>query len=1371
MRKLKGYAIWTMAALLSVYMIGCGCKNGDCGIGVEATPLPSIHRPTVTFVTPFNSETGVPINRRVAATFSEAMDPTTISAATFTVTGPGAAQENGTVTYDTLNHFATFTPASNLLPSTTYIATITIGAKNPAGVSLAVPFVWSFTTGVTPDTTSPTVIFANPADLATGVPINTAIIAAFSEAMDPATITATNFTLMQGATPISGTVTYLGGIATFTPSSPLTPSTTYTATIVAATDLAGNDLVGGSVPNPWTFTTGATPDTTPPTVTLANPVNLTTGAPISTTVTATFSEAMDPFTITTANFVLTEPDGTPVTGIVSYNVFTNMATFTPSSPLAPLTTFTATITTAATDLAGNPLVGGLVPNPWTFTTGTIPDTTRPTVTFVTPANFATGVPINTTIVTATFSEAMNPATISATSFKLTGPGATPVTGNVTYNTLNHIAIFTLASNLLSNTTYTATITTGAKDLAGNALLSNYVWSFTTSAAADVTPPTVILVTPANLSTGAPINTAVTAAFSEAMDPATITTTTFTLKQGATTIAGTVTYMGLIATFKPSSPLSYNTVYTATITTGAKDLAGNALAGGLVPNPWTFTTGAAPDTTRPTVILVNPANLSTGVPTNTAVAAAFSEAMDPTTITTATFTLKQGATVISGTVTYLGLVATFKPSSPLAPFTTYTATITTGATDLAGNALAGGLVPNPWTFTTGATPDTTPPTVILVNPANLATGAPINTSVTATFSEAMDPTTITIVTFTLKQGATTIPGTVTYLGLIATFKPSSPLNNSTVYTATITTGAKDLAGNALGSDFIWSFTTGAAPDTTRPTVVLVAPVNLATGVPLNTAVAATFSEAMDPATIITATTFTLKQGATTISGAVTYVGRIATFKPSSPLAPLTTYTATITTGAKDLAGNALLSNYVWSFTTGATPDTTRPTVISVTPANLATGVPINTAVNATFSEAMDPATIITATTFTLKQGATAISGTVTYVGLIATFTPSSPLNNTTVYTATITTAAKDLAGNALLSNYVWSFTTGAAADTTRPTVISVTPANLATGVPINTAVNATFSEAMDPATIISANFELTGPGITPVIGIVGYNTLTDIATFTPSSPLAANTTYTATITTGAQDLAGNTLLSNYVWSFTTAAAVVTGPLPVDLGAAANFAILAGGGISSVPTSAITGNIGVSPASGSFITGLTCPEVNGTIYTVDAAGPACAVIDPAGLTAAKAALTVAFNDAAGRSVPAPATISGDQGGITLPPGIYKSTSSLSIASGNLTLDGQGDANAVWIFQIASTLTTVGCGASVPCTTGGNVMLINGANAANVFWQVGTSATIGQFTAFEGTILAYVSISINTGAQITGRLLSGAQPSGDGAVTLISDTVTLP
>ena len=200
-------------------------------------------------------------------------------------------------------------------------------------------------------------------------------------------------------------------------------------------------------------------------------------------------------------------------------------------------------------------------------------------------------------------------------------------------------------------------------------------------------------------------------------------------------------------------------------------------------------------------------------------------------------------------------------------------------------------------------DCAAPTVSFTDPANGATGVALNQAIAATFDEAMDPATINGSTFILKKGSQPVSGTVTYAGVTATFKPTLALAPNTVYTATITTGAKDVAGNALASDFVWSFTTGAAADTTAPTVTLTVPANAATGVAINQKIAATFSEEMNPSTINT-TTFTLKQGATPVAGTVTYVGTTATFAPSSNLAANTTYTATITTGAKDLAGNPL-----------------------------------------------------------------------------------------------------------------------------------------------------------------------------------------------------------------------------------------------------------------------------------------------------------------------------------------------------------------------------------------------------------------------------------------------------------------------------------
>ncbi|MGA3281544.1 MAG: Ig-like domain-containing protein [Smithella sp.] len=553
-------------------------------------------------------------------------------------------------------------------------------------------------------------------------------------------------------------------------------------------------------------------------------------------------------------------------------------------------------------------------------------------------------------------------------------------------------------------------------------------------------------------------------------------------------------------------------------------------------------------------------------------------------------------------------------------------------------------------------------------------------------------------------------------------------------------------------------------TTAPVVSSVVPLNNAGSVAINTKIAVTFSEAMDQATI-TGTTFTVVNttaGGTAVTGTVTSVGQNAIFTPAADLAASTLYTVTITTGAKDKAGNALASNFVWSFTTGTAEETTAPTVTLTAPADTSTSVATNTKIAATFSDAMDPLTI-TGTTFTVVNttaGGTAVAGTVAYIGKTATFTPTSNLPASSLFTATITTGVTDLEGVAIASNYVWTFTTGTTTDTTAPTVTLTDPLNGAIGVALSKSVKATFSKAMDPLTITATTFTLE-QGTTPVPGTVTYVGL--VATFMPLSDLTVNTTYTATITTGVKDIDGNALISNQVWSFTTITALAAGPQPVDLGTAGNFVILSETGITeATPASThITGNIGTSPITGAAIT-VACSEMvtGGNIYTVDAAGPACRVVDPVGLTAAISDMETAYTDAAGRTTPDFTNLyAGILDGRTLVPGLYKYTTGVTIGStpgANVTLSG--GANDVWIFQISGDLTLA---------NGSSIMLTGGALAKNVFWQVGgpTGAILGTTSSFEGNILSAKQVTIASGAVLNGRALAQTQ------VTLNGNTITVP
>ena len=522
----------------------------------------------------------------------------------------------------------------------------------------------------------------------------------------------------------------------------------------------------------------------------------------------------------------------------------------------------------------------------------------------------------------------------------------------------------------------------------------------------------------------------------------------------------------------------------------------------------------------------------------------------------------------------------------------------------------------------------------------------------------------------------------------------------------------------------------------PEVTSTDPSNGDVNVVISKKITAVFNEVMDPSTI-NGTTFILKQGATQIVGTVSYSGNTATFAPASFLAINTLYSVTITKASKDPEGNAMKTDYVWSFTTGMSSSSNQPKVISTDPSNGAIGVALNKKITADFDKVMDPTSINTLT-FKLSTGATPVSGAVTYTGTTAEFSPAANLLPNSLYTATITTGAKDLAGNTLANNYIWSFTTGTTLDNTPPTVISTDPNDLATNVLINKIITAKFSESMDPNTINGTTFTLM-QGLVTVPGTVSYSGVT--ASYNPTSNLSAGTTYTATITTGAQDLAGNAIASNYVWTFTTG--TVSGQPSVDLGTAGNFAILAGAGITNTGLSIINGDAGTSPTGS--VNGFPPGVVNGSIHAADAVA-----------AQAKLDLTTAYNDAQGRASGS-ISLPGNLAGLTLTPGLYTNSSSVMLSGGDVTLDAQGDINAIFIFQMGSSLTTA---------PGSKVILSGGAQSKNIFWSVGSSGTLGTNSVFNGNILADQSISLNTGAVLNGRALTRI-----GAVTLQSNTVNKP
>jgi hypothetical protein len=282
--------------------------------------------------------------------------------------------------------------------------------------------------------------------------------------------------------------------------------------------------------------------------------------------------------------------------------------------------------------------------------------------------------------------------------------------------------------------------------------------------------------------------------------------------------------------------------------------------------------------------------------------------------------------------------------------------------------------------------------------------------------------------------------------------------------------------------------------------------------------------------------------------------------------------------------------------------------------------------------------------------------------------------------------------------------------------------------------------MDLSTINTSTFTLK-QGTTLIPGTVAYSGTT--ATFTPASILTAGTVYSATITNGAKDLAGNALATNTVWSFTIGSTLAALAV-VDLGASGNYVILAKTAITNVPTSAITGDMGISPAAASYITGFaivkatgyaTAAQVTGKIYAADMAAPT-----GINLTTAVNNMLTAYTDAAGRPFPDFSELgTGNIGGKTLAPGLYKWTNSVTMPS-NVTI--AGSATDVWIFQIAGNLNM---------STSVLITLTGGALAKNIFWQVAGTVTLGASSHFEGIILSKTAITFQTGASINGRALA--------------------
>ena len=985
-------------------------------------------------------------------------------------------------------------------------------------------------------------------------------------------------------------------------------------------------------------------------------------------------------------------------------------------------------------------------------TASAPDTTAPTVTSQAPANNATGVGVSS-IVTATFSEAVTASTLNTSTFELRDSGAALVAAAVSYNAASLTATLDPTANLAYATTYTATVKTGVTDVAGNAMTSAVTWSFTTSATPPPPPPpptcpcsiwNPATTTPTNDETDAnPVELGVrfqadTAGYvtgvrfykfadNTGVHVGNLWTTSGALLARAT-FSGETAAGWQQVTFAPPVAVAAHTTYVASYHTDAGHYATNmgffsagvdnaplhALQdGGDGPNGiyrygttsfpdqtyhsanyWVdavFSTTPGSDVTPPTVSQITPANGATGVITTTVVTATFNEMPAPSTVNPTTFQLRDGLGALVAATAYAGgetPTSTLIPSSALAPGTTYTATVkggSGGVKDLAGNAMVSDYS---WSFTTAGTPPppgtcpcniwspTTTPAIADSDASAVEVGVRFRSDTSGYISGLRfyktsantgthignlwtnTGTRLATATFTGESSAgwqqvslltpVAITANTTYVVSYHTDTGHYAVNGSYFTSAVDNAPLHALRDGVDGPNGVyhygatssfpdqtyqsanyWAdvvFTTIPGGDSTVPHVVDVSPSAGAANVPVNQVIGANINENMIIASINT-TTFELRgPGGALVPGSVqSFQGEsgfmVASLFPATALAYSTSYTATLkggTNGIKDMAGNPMSADYVWSFTTVTAPpppgtcpcslwnNTTTPAGMGIDAGSVELGVKFQSSIAGyitglrfyKYANNVGPhvgelwsgnGTIMAAVTFTNETAsgwqqatlspAVAISPNITYVASYHTNSGYYAVNASYFSSAFTNTPLRALAdsegGNGVYrygpsgsfpnqtyqaSNY-WVDPVFATSlpDNTAPTLTSWGP--VFGGTPISVNGTLSFSEHMDPASINTSTFEMHDPSGAVVPAVVTYNDLLYSATLDPLGTLAYSTTYSMIVRGGTSgprimDLAGNAMAANASWTFNTVAAPTPtqgpgGPILVVTGASSPY----------------------------------------------------------------------------------------------------------------------------------------------------------------------------------------------------------------------------
>ncbi|MGA9977890.1 MAG: Ig-like domain-containing protein [Candidatus Sulfotelmatobacter sp.] len=1092
--------------------------------------------PTVTIVSPANTETGVPLNAQVLVRFSSAINSNNTNVITVTPSSGSPIAGTATLASDLVT--LTFVPAVQLQGGTVY--TVDVSGYTDVVGNLGIGFTSSFTTSNSSLTGGLTLTSAIPSNGSTGVATNATITMNFNNPIDPATVNTTTLPVMIGYNSnqeITGSYAVTGNQIVFTPASPFPTNTQiYVGTCNGPLDLAG-DSAGGCYTQLMNFTTGSTA-TAPPSplhvmafTPAANATNVGLRAPVA----ATFNRSVNLSTINPSSalsdFALFQGDGqSPWCTSYSHSQDDATLSFT-CYALPSSSTMTAILNSNIMDWQGDPLQSFSSQ----FSTSQYDSNTNGSIITTRPGNGASGVssampivlyanlPINSSSATNGIQVAQNNVLV---------PGSVQVLDNGYTLEFTPSTAFTAGALIQWWTTsslYDATYNTPINAISG--------YFYVASSTATLVPA-VQTTSPPAYSNPVPTNTIFDVQFNTPISASTITASTIYLYDSTTGLHPAVTYSQPQPNeilMVPTSALPVNHYIYVYITNGLQ----SATSVPATATDWYEYTGTTVDSTLPTVVSAVPFNGATGVGVNVTPGVVFNKPIDQVSLNSNTFQVLSGGTPLAGGYTFnsTDTRVEFVPNAPLPPGTALTMSIN-GVADRVGHPVA-----FTSTFTTAAGPDFTAPTVVWSS-VTANESIPTNSMITIQFSESMDVT-----TFTAGQSGscgnfyiydylavTCIATTLSWNADQSTayLTPNSPLSAGREYELVVN-GGTDLAGNqmtGISPTFYADFTLA----TTAPTVINFNPINESTGLGTNAIIEAQFSAPIDPTTV---SGVTLSAGASTVTTTpVLSVGNtVLQLVPAVPLSPNTAYTLHVF-GVSDPAGNpvAPVNN---SFTTGATYDISAPSMTISDPVN-GTTVGTNVTLKMVFNKPLNPITVSNST-FRMYLSDTSqfipLTVSLSASGLEVTMTPQIALLPNTYYYFQACCGFQDEDGNNGNGVNVYFYTNGGT-DTTGPTV-TVTPPNAITGVPLNAQVTATLNVPMDPTSWSQSSIQLL-KGSTPAAGTVSF-TNNQTLTFVPTANLAPGTGYTVNVS-GFTDANGNPVVP-YVSTFTTGTAAATPGLTV------------------------------------------------------------------------------------------------------------------------------------------------------------------------------------------------------------------------------------